>query len=234
MQNILNRGINLLARSLLKFTVPKTPRDDLQKFGSGYGGWVIPTSLLSPSSICYCVGVGEDISFDMALIETFKTPVFAFDPTPRALRYVQAKAGDVPNYHFLDVGVWSEDRLMRFYKPRDQNHVSYSVVNLQNTSDFIEANFRSLPSLMAELGHNRIDLLKLDVEGAEYEILKHILQEGLQIEILCVEFDVFTSTQMVTQILRASQMLRKLRRGGYTVVNADGWNYTLVRDNPWR
>lgn len=231
MQNILNRSINLLARSLLSLQFRKTTRDDLQKIGSAYGGWVIPTSLLSSSSICYCVGVGEDISFDMGLIETFKSPVFAFDPTPRAIRYVQAKAVDVPNYHFLDVGVWSEDRVMRFYKPKNQNHVSHSLVNLQNTSDFIEASFRSLPSLMAELGHNRIDLLKLDVEGSEYEILKHILQEGLQIEILCIEFDVFTVTQMVTQIVRASKMLRKLRQGGYAVVNSDGWNYTLVQDN---
>src|SRR5215217_3108537 len=44
-------------------------RDDLRRLGSRYGGWTIPTSLLSSDSICYSAGVGEDVTFDLALIE---------------------------------------------------------------------------------------------------------------------------------------------------------------------
>lgn len=43
-------------------------RDDLQEIGTKYGGWVIPVNLLNENSICYCVGCGEDISFDLGLI----------------------------------------------------------------------------------------------------------------------------------------------------------------------
>jgi hypothetical protein len=44
-------------------------RDDLVRLGSKYGGWIVPATLVRPDSVCYCVGVGEDISFDLALIE---------------------------------------------------------------------------------------------------------------------------------------------------------------------
>lgn len=39
------------------------------RLGSKYGGWIVPATLVRPDSVCYCVGVGEDISFDLALIE---------------------------------------------------------------------------------------------------------------------------------------------------------------------
>lgn len=76
------------------------PRPDLKKLGGEhYGGWVVPISVLSESSICYCAGVGEDITFDLALIDTFGCDVFAFDPTPRAVRHVNQHAAGLAKYH---------------------------------------------------------------------------------------------------------------------------------------
>lgn len=49
---------------------------------------MIPTKLLANSAICYCVGSGEDISFDTALVEDFGCQVFSFDPTPKAIAHV--------------------------------------------------------------------------------------------------------------------------------------------------
>ncbi|MFQ5675356.1 MAG: hypothetical protein ACE5G1_05620, partial [bacterium] len=42
---------------------------NLKKVGSGNGGWIIPGDLLNQNSICYCVGVGENITFDLQLIK---------------------------------------------------------------------------------------------------------------------------------------------------------------------
>ena len=46
---------------------------------------------------------------------------------------------------------------------------------------------RSIPSLMKELGHDRLEVLKLDNEGAEYEVLDSCLSEEVSIDTLCVE-----------------------------------------------
>ena len=59
---LLNFNIDELTN--IKFTEPS----DIEKIGTDYGGWYIPTSLLDSDSICYCVGCGEDISFDLGLI----------------------------------------------------------------------------------------------------------------------------------------------------------------------
>lgn len=64
-------------------------RGAVQKYGSQYGGWVVPVGILDHSSVCYCAGVGEDVSFDLALIKKFGCEVLAFDPTPRAIEYVR-------------------------------------------------------------------------------------------------------------------------------------------------
>lgn len=52
----------------------------VERIGSEYGGWVVPRGSVSRSSICYCVGVGEDVSFDLGLISQFGCAVHAFDP----------------------------------------------------------------------------------------------------------------------------------------------------------
>ncbi|HEY4896560.1 MAG TPA: hypothetical protein VII01_10770 [Solirubrobacteraceae bacterium] len=41
---------------------------------------------------------------------------------------------------------------------------------------------------MGELGHDHIDLLKVSVEGSEYEILGDVLAKSIPVGILCVEF----------------------------------------------
>ena len=64
---------------------PFFPRIDLIHIGTDYGGWIIPGTLLNASSICYAVGCGQDVSFDLGLIQRYGCDVHAFDPTPRGI-----------------------------------------------------------------------------------------------------------------------------------------------------
>ncbi len=215
-----NKAGRVFLKNLFKFSMVR--RDDLKRLGSSYGGWVVPTSMLSEASVCYCAGVGEDITFDLALIDLFGCDVFAFDPTPRSVKYVEENAADVARFHFYDVGLWSSHKTLRFYAPEDPTHVSHSVVNLQRTSTFFEAECKRLSSLMEELGHERIDLLKLDIEGAEYAVLDSMMEDGIYASVLCVEFD------PPDPIRKNVSMVRKLIAFGYSLVSVDEWNYTFV------
>ena len=211
-----------LRREILQRSLKVSKRCDLKRLGSVYGGWTVPVSLLSQSSICYCVGVGEDISFDLALIDTFGCDVFAFDPTPRSIDYVTRVAPENANYHFYPWGIWNKNEIAKFYAPRDQRHVSHSLVNLQQTSEYFTATCKRLSSLVDELGHREIDLLKLDIEGAEYDVLDTILEDEVSVNTICVEFDQPTTNA------RIREMVRKLEISGYDMVNIDGWNFTFV------
>lgn len=205
-------------------------RHDLVRLGSGYGGWIVPASVVQADAVCYCVGVGEDISFDLALMERFGCEVHAFDPTPRAIDFVRQNAAGLPRFHFHPVGVWDRDEQLRFYAPNNPAHVSHSVMNLQQTDSFFEAPCRSLTSLMKQLGHARIDLLKLDVEGAEHRVIAAMLEHGVAVKVLCVEFDEATMELTPETRQRIVATADALASRGYLLVAQEGRsNYTFVR-----
>ena len=203
--------------------VRQRPELGLQKIGTAYGGWIVPTRLLGQASRCYCGGVGEDASFDLGLIEQFGCEVFAFDPTPRAIAYAEPITQREASFRFIPVGLWSSDAVLKFYQPRDPTHVSHSVVNLQGTSEWFEAPVRTIESLMSELGHTSIDLLKLDIEGAEHAVLASILDADILPTVLCFEVD-----QPVGPV-RFWSTIRRVLGHGYDLVAVDGWNFTFVR-----
>lgn len=221
------------------------------KIGTGYGGWFVPSGLLSHQSLCYGVGAGEDISFEIELINHYGCQVHCFDPTPRALRHVEllrlntakglptsindavgvhyniAPAG-LAQLHFHAFGLWSEDRTMRFYAPENPAHVSHSIVNLQQTTSYFEADCRTLTTIMNTCGHTDLSLLKLDVEGAEYEILSSIVNSDIRPAILCVEFDEGYRPLDDQYLSRILAVVRQMQTEGYRFTNLDGWNATFV------
>jgi FkbM family methyltransferase len=210
-------------RSYVAGKIVPVPSLRLERIGTEYGGWIVPTAMIAPYWVCYCGGVGEDITFDLGLVERFRCTVFAFDPTPRAIAHAAREGAAEAGFHFLPVGIWFENATLKFFEPRDPAHVSHSVVNLQRTSDYFEAPCRSLPSLMAELGHRTIDLLKLDIEGAEHRVIDAMLSAGIHPTVLCTEID------QPVGLLRFWRTIRRILSAGYTLVSMDNWNFTFIR-----
>lgn len=204
-------------------------RNDLERIGSGYGGWSIPVSKISEDSICYCVGCGEDISFDLGLIKKFGCKVYGYDPTPRAIAHVKDIASDNENYVFSPFGIWKESGTLKFYAPQDPNHVSHSITNLQKTDKFIEVEVRSLKEVAISFGHQKIDLLKLDIEGAEYEVIQSFLKNEMLATILCVEYDEVFSPLDDGYKQRIRDSINQLNSAGYQMVHSEGnGNYTFL------
>lgn len=222
-----------------------------RKLGTQYGGWYVPVELLNSTSICYCVGAGEDVSFDLELINNFGCHVYTFDPTLRAREHIEkiqtsvrsqnskavkygasdfyhCDSDTLANLHFHPYGLWKESGLVRFYAPKNSSHVSHSIVNLQNTSDYFEAECRSMEEIMMSMGHKDVSLLKLDVEGAEYEILDSIVAAGIYPRIICVEFDEGHTPRNEGYPQRIRNAIIKIKNAGYSATFFDGWNVTFV------
>ncbi len=207
-------------QTLYSKTLKKIPLC-LEKIGSDYGGWFVPVDLVKSNWICYLGGVGEDITFDLGLVERFNCQAFAFDPTPRAIAHV-GKIGPVKNFHFLELGLWSCAKELYFYVPKDPTHVSHSVTNLQGTDDYFVAKCDSIDHIMSGLGHKNLDLLKLDIEGAEHEVISSLLQKNIFPQVVCIEFD------QPDTIFRMLKTHLKLTLKGYKLFYVDGWNLTFV------
>ena len=96
-------------------------------------------------------------------------------------------AGDEPRLRFSRVALWSSDGSSSSTARRTST-ATIASANLQHGTSTLEVGGRSLTSLMEENGHHRIDLLKMDVEGAEYDVLESVDVAALGVAVLCVEF----------------------------------------------
>lgn len=161
-----------------------------REYGSSdYGNWTIAAGTLNADSIVYSVGVGEDVSFDLELIDTYNLTVHVFDPTPRSIEWFK-KQQFPEQLVFHPVGIANFDGTAVFYPPKDPSHVSYSLAQheSQHHSASESLPVKRLKTIMEELGHNHIDLLKLDIEGAEYDVIQDLIDQQLSVRQILIEF----------------------------------------------
>jgi FkbM family methyltransferase len=206
---------------LMKAYLRPSKPADLVRLGTDLCGWWLPEFILRPGAVAYCVGAGEDISFDLALHDRGMR-VVTIDPTPRAVSHVKAVAPNSDRFAFVPVGLWDTASELQFYYPRDPAIAACSIVNLQRTSEYFTAKVDTLRKLMDDLGDNDIDVLKLDIEGAEHRVIESFIADGVRPVVLCVEFD---QPVPLRSVLRS---IRLLQQSGYRLLRIEFWNYTFV------
>jgi FkbM family methyltransferase len=227
-----NRWLRALARNadraqLLAYVQAQRGRPSvvLSRLGGEYGGYFVPDGGMDSTSVAYSFGVGEDISFEKELIHRYRCEVHAFDPTPRAIEYTTMAIEGLSGFHFHPYGIGEVDGLARFYAPRNLRHVSYSEPNIQGTSAHLDMEVRTLQTIQEELGHERIDLLKMNIEGSELSVFEDIAKRHLDIPIIVAKLEAPVTFS------RYAQTLDRLHRLGYWPVKADGSGITLVCGN---
>lgn len=198
-----------------------------QRLGSDYGGWHLATQYLDPQSIVYSAGVGKDISFDLQLIKNCQVKVHAFDPTPGSIQWI--KSQQLPEQFVLsEVGLADFDGNVTFHPPGNPDHISHTLLNRSGTAvRGITVPVKRLESIMDEFNHNHIDLLKMDIEGAEYQVIGDLAMGEVRPGQLLIEFhhrfpEIGAST--------TKQALRQLRSIGYLLyaVSASGEEYSFI------
>jgi FkbM family methyltransferase len=197
----------------------------LERLGSSYGGWWVPSEIIHPGTIAYCIGAGEDITFDLELLARGCT-VRVADPTPRAVAHVEGLDIRSDRFAFLPTALWTESGSIRMFAPRNPAHVSHSATNLQGTSTFIDVPAQDLSGLRHAFGDDRIDFLKIDIEGAEVPVLlAFTATDGALPGYLAVEFD-------QPQTVRTSRaIVAHLKTLGYRLVRTEGFNVLFGRQD---
>lgn len=199
----------------------------VEEYGAEHARWAVYPRRLAPESVVYSFGVGEDISFDVALIERFGLRVHAFDPTPRSRAWIQRQ--QLPDrLTFHPFGVAGFDGTATFHAPANPAFVSYSMVDGKGAGPSVEAPVYRLRTLMDRLGHDHVDLLKMDIEGAEYEVIDDLIDSGADVRQLLVEFH-----HRFPQIGagRTREAIRRLNEHGYRIfhVSSRGEEYAFLR-----
>ncbi|KAA8492602.1 Methyltransferase-like protein 24 [Porphyridium purpureum] len=189
-----------------------------------YGGWKMclrNVRALSQTQrrlmVVYGFNIKTDTSWDEALIYEYGIPVHAFDPTQKSVNWVKARAQlQTPMFIHSEVGLGDRDRTEVWNVPLEG--VSNSKYNHQNSNVSAEVQVKHLRSIMAELGHTYIDILKVDVEGAEYEVLIELLENGcLPTNQLLMETHSYQVKELAAAHIRTVTLLKD---AGFTLVDS--------------
>jgi FkbM family methyltransferase len=150
--------------------------------------WSIVTAPASFTGWVISGGAGNDISFEVDLIRRFGTRVHLFDPSPTGaitVQRMQPKTGLM--YH--PFGLAGTDGEIAFAHPTEATEGSFRLAS------GVEADVSfpciKLSAWLRKQGIEEISLLKIDIEGFEYEVLPDLIGAGFRPDQIAVEFHHF-------------------------------------------
>ena len=126
--------------------------------------WVCGIRDLVAPCVVYSFGSGPNGQFELAVLAQTPCEVHVFDPTMRSDDTIQAGA----RMHFHDLGVSGVDGDINLMVPvNDSGRLAKRLLPRPT---------KTLPSIMKQLGHGFVDILKIDVEGIEAKVFDAAFQ----------------------------------------------------------
>jgi FkbM family methyltransferase len=204
--------------------------------GSVYGGYQIyPISPpLHNALIVFSFGIGEDCSFDKEIIEKYGATVYAFDPTPRAIQFIEKQNLPKESFKFFPLALGTYDGETQFLLPvEDDPEPSGSVFQRERLKggNKITIPIQRLKTVMELTGVSKIAILKMDIEGSEFVVIDDILECGIDITQFCIEFHVRIFPDDGVKKMRKA--IANLKKHGYLccAVSCNGYEATFVKAN---
>jgi FkbM family methyltransferase len=224
---------NSLFRLFIKIEFLREDKKEKFEFlGNSYSGYWFPTNLIDSKGTIWGVGLGRDSSFEKILSQR-GFHFFGFEPEVNCYliskRQFEETSAILENY-----GLW--DKSGEFHYTGE----NISIVNIFDLQDKSREKLviRSLWDVAEEkhlLSHASPRILKLNIEGAEREILVRLLREPLDFEVIIfqAEFLFHIGFKKIMRKIKAYQELRTVLSGlnhwGWEIRNLSRHQITLIK-----
>lgn len=198
-------------------------RERVGKIGDG-GKWVcgVRAWLQRPSCVVYSIGSKGEVSFEKGVVAQTKCSCHTFDPT---LTEEQKRAVlAVPGVQFHNVGLGAADGTLEI-EEEGSGKKGRRLHWVQKTKASYPV--KTLTSLMADLGHQWVDVLKVDIEGGEWDVFRGLMAEGMRTP--------FTQLQIELHFLGSVpgvlEFFEGMKRHGFRVFSVEPNYYGRTPEN---
>ncbi len=188
--------------------------------GSDTGGFFVLPPEDKNGLVVMSFGIGEDLSFSEDVAKLLNPTIYAFDPTPRSVKFVKGHPlYNSPKFKFFEFGISDSDEAVEFHLPKNPDYVSGSMEKHEGLqSESIQVQMNRFATICGRLDIAQVDILKLDIEGSEFKVIPDVLKSGIPVAQICVEtherfFD--DGSQKLESLVTA------LADGGYKCVAVD-------------
>lgn len=232
-------GLQKLFDKLYKLRVYATfkAKGKVSYFGGNkeaYGVYALQEQHMPEDLVVVSVGIGTDSSFEQDILGRFAGGrIYAFDPTPMSIDYVRTQYETESRFRFFPYGLAGKDGKAIFYLPRDKDHaVSCSLLqNNHFSQEEIEVDVKNFFSLLQICGETKIDVLKMDIEGTEFEVIDDILDYTPRVTQICLETHQFLFNN---RYIKIKNFVGKMLKYGYKIAHISrhglGDEWTFVYD----
>ncbi len=215
---------------------------DLIRVGSSYGGWYVPVNShqANKDSVVVSAGLGYDTTFDLEMVKNGHY-VIGLDPLAECCRIATENLSPHGDFDILNCGLASWTGSQVFYAPKVEGHDSYSTINVQEVANPTGIQFPviSLEDLFAryeKLSRAKFRILKMDIEGAELEILNLSIAQINRFDFLAIEMDslalipFFSTLTRFKRIVSARRIVTELEgTGQWGLVKIENFNFFWSR-----
>ncbi len=195
----------------------------VELLGTDYGGWLIDLGLIPRGSTIISAGVGEDISFDLELINRLDCHVVGIDPTPKSHRFIENQV-NLTKFDLLKKALTSkDDDIIKIYKNTNPHHVSESQLlthNAVSRFDHYYAETINLETIFKK--YDNVSLVKMDIEGSEFDVIEKINFIPDSVMQLCIEFHHFCSHKTLEDTRQCIEIIKNF--GFKTMYQKNGKN----------
>jgi FkbM family methyltransferase len=151
--------------------------------------------------------------------------VHAFEPGQEARAFLELNVASLPNVRVHPIGLYSDDRQTRLYRGDEDLGKASVVRRVVNLDESEPVELRAGAAWAADRGIERVDILKVDVEGCEIEVLDGLADLLPTVKLLYVEYDSRRARKELGQLLDATHELyigkQFLDQGECTYLRAD-------------
>jgi FkbM family methyltransferase len=213
----------------------------LERRGSVYGGWWTPVHDLSSASkrVLVSAGLGFDTSFDKAMILSGYS-VIGLDPGIDSCGQAEKDLQNLGKSWILNKGISTFVGVENFFEPKLTNHQSWSTLNIGNTKDLSKRYFEvtSIDQLFKdfeELSEADFKFLKMDIEGAELDILENTPNAVFRFDFIGIEMDFLSLIpfldirKRVNHVVRARKIMKRFDENGLSLVLTENFNFFWSR-----